>query len=315
MNMPTLEQEAPNLLKSGDRLDHYRIESLAARTALTDTFRGTDLGTGRKVAIKIPHAETGFDSLVYERFRREEKIGKRLHHPGVVRVLCDAQRSQLYLVTEWVEGRPLRAILNEMGKLSPERAVRIAVNICDALYYVHSRGVVHRDLKPENVLVISDDQIKLIDFGIAVAGGAQRMQLAKPEETAGTPDYISPEEVKGIRGDARSDIYAVGVMLFEMLSGTMPFDSCNPLLLMHARLMIDPDPIREIAPETPARLEAIICRALQRDPRKRYSSCFELARALENRETVAPSRGNKPGEIAKPSSGPWLGALGRLGHV
>jgi serine/threonine protein kinase len=264
--------------QAGDILDHYRLDSLVARTALAVTFCGTDLGNGRQVAIKIPRAELAGDVDFCTRLRQEEKIGSRLRHPGVVRVLCNEyeDRTQLYIVTEWIEGRTLRAILDEQGPLSPQRAARIASNICDALYYVHSRGVVHRDLKPENVLVCEDDRIKLIDFGIATAGGADRMALAKPWETAGTPDYISPEEVKGIRGDARSDIYSLGVMLFEMLAGKTPFEGCNPLAVMNDRLLSDAIPVRTLAPDVPVWLERIICRALHRDPRRRHPSAFEF---------------------------------------
>lgn len=274
--------------KPGDTLDHYRMDSLVVRTALTEIFCGTDLGTGRKVAIKIPRLDAADDPSVHEHFLHEEKIGSKLHHPGVMRVLCDPERSRLYLVTEWVEGRPLRAILNEQGRLAPDRAVPIVRSVCDALYYVHSRGVVHRDLKPENILIGSENRITLIDFGIAVAKGAQRMALAKPSEAAGTPDYISPEEVRGIRGDARSDIYSLGVVLFEMLAGRTPFEGCNPLAIMNSRLIDDPPSLRELAPEVPVRLEEIVRRALHRDPRRRYASAFELARALASLGLDAP---------------------------
>jgi serine/threonine-protein kinase len=277
------------LVKTGDQIDHYRIDALVARTAQGSTFRGTDLGNGRKVAIKIPHGETEENPSIGERFRREEKIGRKLNHPSVVRVLRDEWRSGFYLVTEWVEGRPLREILDREGRLDPARATRIAANICEALYYIHSRGVVHRDLKPENVLVDSADQITLIDFGIAVADGAQRLALSKPSEAMGTPDYISPEEVKGIRGNARSDIYALGVMLYEMLTGRTPFEGCNPFVIMNDRLINDPTPVRAIAPEISRGLEEVIRRALQRDPRRRCASAFEFARDLERQDQAAPS--------------------------
>jgi serine/threonine-protein kinase len=275
------------LIKTGDHLDHYRIDGLVSRTALSSTFRGTDVGSGRKVAIKLPHGEAEENPRIHERFRREEKIGKKLNHPGVVRVLPDEWRSGVYLVTEWVEGRPLREILNREGRLDPARATRIAVNICEALYYVHSHGVVHRDLKPENVLVDFADQITLIDFGIAVAGGAQRMALSTASDALGTPDYISPEEVKGIRGNARSDLYALGVMLYEMLAGRTPFEGCNPLVVMNERLINDPAPIRAIVPGISRGMEEILGRALQRDPRRRYASAYEFARELERQAPAA----------------------------
>jgi serine/threonine protein kinase len=154
-------------LHSGDQLDHYRIESLIARSGMASIFRGTDLRTGHAVAIKIPHPEMESDPVLFDRFHREEEIGATLDHPGVMRVLTDDGRSQLYMVMEWVDGRLLRQILNERGKLPPERAVRIALRICEVLEYIHKHGIVHRDLKPENIMVDDQDRVKLIDFGIA----------------------------------------------------------------------------------------------------------------------------------------------------
>jgi eukaryotic-like serine/threonine-protein kinase len=153
------------------------------------------------------------DPALFDRFRREEEIGKLLDHPGVMKVFADEDRSRVYMVMEWVDGRLLRKILDEEQKLPPERAVQLAVRILNALEYIHSRGVADRDLKPENVMVDESDNIKLIDFGIAAHAKSRRLTFAKLSQTMGTPDYISPEQVKGKRGDARSDLYAVGVML------------------------------------------------------------------------------------------------------
>src|ERR1035438_993598 len=154
-------------LHPGDQLDHYRIEGLVARSGMASIFRGTDVRDGRQVAIKVPHPEMEGDPVLYDRFQRELQIGQKLDHPGVMKVFTNDDRSQLYMVMEWVEGRLLRLILNDQRKFTPERAVRIAVGIGEALDYIHSNGVVHRDLKPENIMVNGDDQIKLIDFGIA----------------------------------------------------------------------------------------------------------------------------------------------------
>src|SRR5260370_39134232 len=140
-------------LHPGDQLDHYRIESLVARSGMASIFKAPDLRTGRPVAIKVPHPEMESDPVLLDRFRREEEIGKQMDHPGVMKVLTDVDRSQVYMVMEWVEGRLLRQILTQHGKLPADRAVRIALGICQALDYIHSHGVVHRDLKPENIMV------------------------------------------------------------------------------------------------------------------------------------------------------------------
>jgi serine/threonine protein kinase len=203
-----------------------------------------------------------------------------------MKVIIDDGRSRLYMVMEWVEGRLLRQILNEQKKLPPERTVRIALGICDALGYIHSRGIVHRDLKPENIMVDAEDRIKLIDFGIASKAGARRLTFAKLSQIMGTPEYISPEQVKGKRGDARSDIYALGVMLYEMLTGRAPFQGPNPFAIMNDRMLNSPVPPREIDPEISPQLQEIIYRALERDPKNRYANAREFAWDLEHPDQV-----------------------------
>src|SRR5579864_1860200 len=270
----------------GDQLDHYRIDGLVARSGMASIFRATDVRDGKAVAIKLPHPEMEADPVLFDRFKREEDIGKKLDHPGVVRVFDDEERSRRYMVLEWVDGRLLRQVMNEQKRLPQDRAIRITLGLCKTLDYIHSQGVVHRDLKPENIMVGPDDQVKLIDFGIAANAGSRRLTFAKLTEAMGTPDYISPEQVKGKRGDARSDVYSLGVMFYEMLTGKVPFTGPNPFVIMNERLLNYPMPPREANPSISTQLQEIIYRALERDPSKRYPNAHEFALDLEHPEKV-----------------------------
>jgi serine/threonine protein kinase len=273
-------------LNAGEKLDHYAIDNLVARGDMASIFRATDELAGKPVAIKIPHHETEADPVFFERFHREQEIGEKLDHPGVMKVYPSTHHSQVYMVMEWVDGRPLRQVMNEQKKFPPERAVKIALHIAAALDYIHGHGVIHRDLKPENIMVTANDHIKLIDFGVAASVGSRRLTFGNFSRTMGTPDYISPEQVKGKRGDARSDIYALGVMLYEMVTGKVPFKGPNPFAIMNDRLLNNPAPPRELDATISPQLQEIIYRALERDPAKRYPSAREFAVDLEYQEHV-----------------------------
>jgi eukaryotic-like serine/threonine-protein kinase len=275
----------------GETLDHYRIETIVARSGMSTLLKATDLNSGRLVAIKIPHEEMEADPVLIERFRREQEIGQTLNHPGIVKTFNSEKRSGSYMVIEWVEGQLLRSILNnkEQGaehRLPVDRAVKITLNICDALDYMHKRGVVHRDLKPENIMVDSRDHIKLIDFGIAMKEDTRRLTHVSFSSMLGTPDYISPEQVKGKRGDPRSDIYSLGIMFYEMLTGETPFSGPNPLAVMNERLLKDPAPAHNLNKEIGAGLDEVLRRALEREPRHRYANASEMAWDLEHQDLL-----------------------------
>jgi serine/threonine-protein kinase len=290
---------------AGDKLDHFQIESLIARSGMASIFRATDLRDGKTVAIKIPHPEMECDPIFFERFQREEEIGKKLDHPGVMKVYPNDQRRDPYIVMEWVNGRLLRQLVQEQRPMPPERAIAIVVQICRALEHIHGHGVIHRDLKPENIMIDEHDNIKVIDFGISANVGSRRITFAKLSDTMGTPDYISPEQVQGGRGDARSDVYAVGVMLYEMLTGQVPFTGSNPFVIMNNRLLNNPIPPRELNPAITPQMQEVLYRALERVPSKRYRNARDFAHDLEHLDEVVPTDRQEMHNWQRQRS-PWL---------
>lgn len=272
-------------LEPGQQIDGFRIESQIATSGMATIYRATDLRDNRVVALKIPHPDMEADPVLFDRFQREAAIGERLDHPNVMRVFGGEKRSKIYMVMEWCEGRLLRSILDE-GSMPQERALRIAGRVLDALEYIHANGVAHRDLKPENIMVDEHDHIKLIDFGIAGDSGARRLTYTKITPALGTPNYISPEQVKGKRGDGRSDIYSMGVILYEMLTGQLPFAGNSALVIMNQRLLNHPIPPRVANPSISPQLQEVLYRALERDPRNRYARAGEFKHDLEHLEEV-----------------------------
>ncbi|MGC2214971.1 MAG: serine/threonine-protein kinase [Silvibacterium sp.] len=273
-------------IEAGQELDHYRIDAPVSESGMATIFRAEDLRDGRQVAIKVPHASLEADPVGFDRFKREEEIGSTLNHPNVMRIFHDSHRSRLYMVMEWCNGRLLRNIMSEEGKLPPERAIKITLGILRALDYIHQHGVVHRDLKPENIMVDDQDNIKLIDFGIASKEGAKRLTYAGYTQALGTPEYIAPEQVKGTRGDARVDFYSLGIMLYEMLSGRTPFSGPSPLAVMNDRLINHPLPPRVADPNISPELQEVLYRALEREPKNRYPTARAFALDLEHLDQV-----------------------------
>ena len=269
-------------LDAGARLDEFEILERIGYGAFSDVYRARD-PAGREVVLKCPHEVMLGDSGAFDRFRREMKIADRLDHPGIQRSLdTHATRSRPYLVMEYVPGQTLRKILWDGGPMAVEGAVDVARQLADAMSYAHHRGVIHRDLKPENMLLEASGRLAVTDFGIALMEGARRITYRWFSAEMGTPDYMAPEQIQGKRGDARTDIYAIGVVLYEMLSGRVPWKGTEPLSIMSQKLVGRPTELARAAPGVPGQLGLIVARCIRRDPAERYQTAAELLHDLEN---------------------------------
>ncbi|HEX4338609.1 MAG TPA: serine/threonine-protein kinase [Polyangiaceae bacterium] len=272
----------------GEELDQYSLTELLARSGMASIFKAIDRETGSIVALKVPYFQLESDIVFHERFRREEDIGKRLDHPNIVKVLTPKKKSRLYLAMEFVDGTSLRALMEREPKMPEVTAVGLARQICDALVYMHARGVVHRDLKPENVLITGDGVLKILDFGIAMDEAARRLTWAGLSSTIGTPDYMAPEQIGGRRGDVRTDVYALGTILYEMVAGELPYAAPSAQAMMRAKTTADPEPPARHRPDITPGLQEIIMHAIARAPRDRYKTAAELLEDLREPSAVVP---------------------------
>ena len=272
----------------GEQIDHYEIVDELGEGAYAETYKARDTSSGDIVVLKFPDPNTFADAQIYSRFQRETKIAGGLDFPGVQRSYgVQTDTRDPYLVLEYVDGETLRKRGHEFhGPMPLETAMDWGLQIARALCYLHEHSITHRDLKPENVLVSNDGVLKICDFGTALIAGARRLTWRNLTESVGTPDYMSPEQIQGERGDARSDIYAWGIMMYEMLTGHVPFEGDNWLVVMAGHLRRSPDGIRASRPEVSPELEAVVLKAMRRYPKNRYQTIEELLHDLENLDTV-----------------------------
>ncbi|HEX8222080.1 MAG TPA: protein kinase, partial [Chloroflexia bacterium] len=262
---------------------------------MATVYRAHDTVLNRAVAIKVLDPALSIDPKAVERFKREAVTAANLEHPNIVRVYDVQQDGNLhYISMRYVQGTTLREILQDNGPLPVETAVNIVVPVARALHYAHKNGVIHRDVKPGNILVEPDGSVMLSDFGIARAAGAAQAGLTATGLVMGTADYLSPEQISGRPAEPRSDIYSLGVVLYELLTGVTPFSGENTASVLYRQVHDTPPPLRSMNPRLPQELQPIIDRALAKNPSLRYSDALDLARDLE--------------EVARwlPQGGPWL---------
>jgi serine/threonine protein phosphatase PrpC len=276
-----------NEVKPGDIIDgRFEIESVISRSGMASLFKAKDLTTQQTVAVKIPYMQLESDPNSFARFQREEEIGELLNHPNILKFIKVPNKSRPYIVTEYLEGKPLSTVMNEVRPLPIPDAVQIASYICGALAHMHENKVVHRDLKPQNIMICEDGTLRIIDFGIAKSTEMRRLTFAGFTPAMGTPDYMAPEQVKGKRGDERTDIYSLGAVLYEMTTGSVPFEGPNPFIVMNSRITGDPVAPRKLNPEISEALEEIILHAMEREPHRRYQSAAAMKAELDDPETV-----------------------------
>ncbi len=277
-------------LQPGQTLDdRFFITETISRSGMATIFKATDQQTKETVAIKVPFMQFESDAGFYSRFEREEEIGLGLSHPYILRFIpIEGHRSRPYIVTEYLRGYTLSHLLNSMRPMPEKDALPLASRICDALAYMHEHGIVHRDLKPQNIMICYDGTIRIMDFGIAKSAEGRRITFAGFTPAVGTPDYMAPEQVKGKRGDERTDIYSLGAMLYEMVVGATPFEAENEnmFVIMNARVTGDPAAPRKRNPNVSPQVEEIILHAMEREPGKRYATAAAMKEELDAPGTV-----------------------------
>src|SRR3954465_13782370 len=265
----------------------YRIERRLGSGGMADVYCAHDSQLGRQIALKVLHRRFARDTEFVERFRREASAAAGLQHPNVVGVFDRGEYDGTYYIAmEYLPGRTLKEIVHDEAPLDQQRAISLGIQILQAAAFAHRRGVVHRDIKPHNVIVGADDRLKVTDFGIARAGASE---MTETGSIMGTAQYLSPEQAQGQRVGAPSDLYSIGVILFEMLTGRVPFTGESAVSIALKHVSEEAPALRSLRPDVHPRLEQGVGRALLKDPAQRYASADEFIAALEQARTAIAS--------------------------
>src|SRR6266516_1688325 len=285
----------------------YELDGIVGRGGMAEVFRARDIRLDRVVAVKTLREDLARDATFQARFRREAQSAASLNHPSIVAVYDTGEDMSEpshvpYIVMEYVDGRTLRDLLRDDRRLMPERALEITDGVLRALDYSHRAGIVHRDIKPGNVMLNRQGEIKVMDFGIARAIADTQATMTQTAQVIGTAQYLSPEQARGERVDARSDLYSVGCLLYELLTGRPPFTGDSPVSIAYQHVREAPIPPSAVDPELPAWADAIVLRAMEKDPADRYQSAADMRsdiqRALSGfpvAAAIAPQYAGGPG--------------------
>ncbi|MEX2425932.1 MAG: protein kinase, partial [Thermomicrobiaceae bacterium] len=268
--------------------DRYRLDELVGEGGMAVVYRGYDLVLNRDVAVKLLRDQYGSDENFLARFDREAQSAARLSHPNVVNVYDVGEDSDVrYIVMEHIEGPNLKELIRRQGPFTVDGAAFVIRQIADGLDYAHQRGLVHRDIKPQNILVDNNGNVKVVDFGIAK--GMSDSSLTEAGTGMGTVHYVSPEQARGEPATPSSDVYSTGVVLYEMLTKTIPFDADSPVGVAMQHVSATPPPPTGLNSQLPPEIDDFVGIALAKDPADRFGSAGELASALESL-----SRGEAP---------------------
>src|SRR5215216_8121364 len=267
---------APDTLVDG----RYRILERLGSGGMADVYCAEDTQLGREVALKLLYRRFAEDAEFVERFRREASSAAGLQHPNIVGVFDRGEwDGTYYIAMEYLKGHTLKQLVREHGAMPPDLAVDITIQVLRAAKFAHKRGIVHRDIKPHNVILDEEGRAKVTDFGIARAGASD---MTETGSIMGTAQYLSPEQAQGQPVDARSDLYSIGVVLYELLCGVPPFDADSPVTIALKQVSEEPLPPRQRNPAVPPALDAVVLRALRKNPADRYQDAAAFIAALES---------------------------------